>query len=40
MTYYEVILLNAITYALIGLAIEPFWRAIGSHHRPEKAAHP
>ncbi len=40
MTYYEVILLNAMTYALIGLAIEPFWRTIGSHHRPEKAAHP
>jgi hypothetical protein len=26
MTYYEVILLNSITYALIGLAAEPFLR--------------
>lgn len=26
MTYYESILLNAATYALIGLMAEPFWR--------------
>ena len=26
MRYYPVILLNAATYALVGLAVEPFWR--------------
>jgi hypothetical protein len=26
MTYYEVILMNAATYALVGLATEPLWR--------------
>ncbi|HEV2135412.1 MAG TPA: hypothetical protein VGR47_14350 [Terracidiphilus sp.] len=26
MTYYEAILLNAASYALIGLVTEPFWR--------------
>jgi hypothetical protein len=25
-TYYEVALMNAATYALMGLAVEPFWR--------------
>jgi hypothetical protein len=29
LTYFWVILLNAVTYALFGLALEPFW----PHHR-------
>ncbi len=38
MTYYEVILMNAATYVLIGLAIEPFWRAIAGYFQSEKVA--
>lgn len=26
LTYYQVALINAATYALIGLVVEPFWR--------------
>ena len=40
MSYYVSILMNAATYALIGLAVEPFWRAIAGHVRSEKVARP
>ncbi len=39
-SYYESILMNAATYALVGLAVEPFWRAIASHVQSEKVARP
>jgi len=40
MTYYEAILVNAGTYALAGLAVEPFWRAIVCRVRTEKITRP
>jgi hypothetical protein len=36
-TYYESILLNSITYALFGLAMEPLWR-LRHHAHSEKVA--
>jgi len=37
MTYYEVIGMNAATYAFIGLAVEPFLRLLHSRLSPDSA---